>query len=122
MIDNWPQRSPAGEPGKIVPHQYVGSHDKHPDVRISQDPLDWKVLKSMSKEERKRYIVARANFYSQTVPALIRLPNQLYIEDVLIDGSANTKDRWIMTKPPRPIIADKRWVFILASVCCANSD
>jgi hypothetical protein len=108
MIDKWPLRSPAvsaGESGESVPHQYAGSYDKQPDGRISQDPLDWKVVKSMSKEERKLHIVARANFYSQTVPALIRLACRSLIETLIED--ANRAGRVSMTKPPQPIRVNK---------------
>ena len=121
MIDRWPLRSPAGKPGKRVPHQYAGWHDKDLDDRISQDPLDWKVVKSMSKEERKRHIVARANFYFQAFPALIKLSNHGLIEDTLIED-ANKAGRFGLTKPPQPMRVNKPWVSILASVCCANSN
>jgi hypothetical protein len=118
MIAKWPR---AGEPGKGVCHQYAGSHDKNPDDHISQDPLDWKVVKSMSKEERKRHIVARANFYSQAFPTLIKLSNDHFIEHLLIE-EANKAGRFSLTKPPQPMRVNKPWVSILASVCCANSN
>jgi hypothetical protein len=59
----------------------------------------------MSKEERKPHIVARANFYSQTVPALIRLACRSLIETLIED--ANRAGRVSMTKPPQPIRVNK---------------
>jgi hypothetical protein len=41
----------------------IGPKREHPDYGVSQEPLDWKKLKSMSHVERERATIRRANYY-----------------------------------------------------------
>ncbi|KAE9380690.1 hypothetical protein N431DRAFT_459612 [Stipitochalara longipes BDJ] len=109
QIEKWPKRSKPHENGKIYSHRYVGPYDENPDERISQDPLDWRVVSKMPKEERKRHIIARANFFTQTIPTLLRVPAQVFVEGWIKYASLGERGGSFSTnKPLHPLQVDRK--------------
>ena len=60
-----PAQAQPGPSHQALPHP--------PDKRLLQDPLEWKNVREMNAADMKRHIIARSNFFTQTVPWLLRI-------------------------------------------------
>jgi hypothetical protein len=103
LLNNWPEPSlPEGQVG--TRHKLFGAKDENPDNSLSQDPLDWKVLKTLTGEERKKQIIARANYFTQIYP-----PH--YVLGVTVISKideARAEGKFSLEKPLQPLAMDKK--------------
>lgn len=114
----WPPPSlpQAGGHAHIASHPYVGHYGETPDNSQSHDSLHPETLKSTTKEQRKKLIVARANYLTQCAYGA-RLDLSLNLSACI--DNAKAEKRCSLQKPdkvlemPLPYVSITHWVLPL---------
>lgn len=88
------------KPGHIIPHQYFGFHYQNADNSISHHPLNWTNLNKHPGPEKRRLIIARTNYLSQSTFSYHPRPSR---EIMRLINVAKVDKRYSMKKPEKPL-------------------